>query len=105
MHFTTLLPALSLAASAVGQKFSQYKDANGIEFYEADFSTTVTDGHARLGLALPPADSTDLANEYIGNLVVPRPKSGTWFGIVHKPSMTSALMLLTWVNDGKVMTK
>ena len=105
MHFKTLLPALSLAAGVVAQKFSKYTDSNGIVFYEADFSTTVADGNARLGLALPPADATDLADEYLGHLVVPRVSTGTWMGVSHMSAMTSSLLLLSWVNDDKVMTK
>lgn len=102
MQFKTLLPAL--AAGALAQTFSTVTDSNGIQFYEADFSTTVATGNAKLGLALPPADATDLADEYIGHLAVPRPASGTWMGLSHMPSMTGSLLLVTWVNENEVMT-
>lgn len=104
MQFTTLLPALSLLSGALAQTFSTYTDANDIEFWQADWSTTVGDGNAQFGLALPPATETTLNKEYIGHLVVPRPASGTWMGLSHMSAMTGSLLLVTWVNGDKVMT-
>jgi cellobiose dehydrogenase (acceptor) len=104
MHFSTVLPALAILSAAVAQSFSLVTDENGITFWQTDFDTGIDAGNAQFGIVLPPATQTDLAADYLGRLVVPRPASGTWMGYSHQSGMTGALMLLTWVNGEEVMT-
>lgn len=104
---TTLLPAFSIVSGALAQsslKWSSFTDDNDIEFQNVNINSDVGSGDAQFGVVLPPADATDVADEYIGRLVVPIPESGTWFGLAHSSGMTNNLILLAWPNGEDVMT-
>ncbi|KAK3622679.1 hypothetical protein LTR56_022058 [Elasticomyces elasticus] len=105
MKFSQVVTAVAVGAvGAAGQVFKAFTDANGIDFWQATWDTTVGQGDAQWGMALPAAADTDMANEYIGRLVVPRVKTGTWMGLSHESSMTSSLMLVTWIDGDDVKT-
>ena len=106
MKFAHLASALSFASGALAQVFADYTDSNGIKFWQATFSTAVkgTKGQAQWGMALPPASETSLKDEYIGHLVVPKIIAGTWMGLSHMSEMTSALLLVTWLDGEQVQT-
>ncbi|KAK5694690.1 hypothetical protein LTR97_009280 [Elasticomyces elasticus] len=105
MKFSQVVAAVAVGAvGAAGQVFKAFTDANGIDFWQATWDTTVGQGDAQWGMALPAAADTDMANEYIGRLVVPRVKTGTWMGLSHESSMTSSLMLVTWIDGDDVKT-
>lgn len=104
MKFSQFASALTLASGAVAQVFAPYTDSNGIKFWQATFSTTLGDGKAQWGMALPAATETGMTNEYIGRIVVPKVTAGTWMGMSHMSEMTSSLLLLTWLNGDEVMT-
>ncbi|KAK4953804.1 hypothetical protein LTR10_008408 [Elasticomyces elasticus] len=105
MKFSQVVTAVAVGAvGAAGQVFKAFTDANGIDFWQATWDTTVGEGDAQWGMALPAAADTDMANEYIGRLVVPRVKTGTWMGLSHESSMTSSLMLVTWIDGDDVKT-
>ncbi|KAK4895697.1 hypothetical protein LTR27_006178 [Elasticomyces elasticus] len=105
MKFSQIVAAVAVGAvGAAGQVFKAFTDANGIDFWQATWDTTVGQGDAQWGMALPAAADTDMANEYIGRLVVPRVKAGTWMGLSHESSMTSSLILVTWIDGEDVKT-
>ncbi|CAK1366329.1 unnamed protein product [Cercospora beticola] len=105
MKFVQLTAAaLTLATASVAQVFSSYTDEDGVVLWQNTFDPKVGAGNAQVGIALPPADAVDLKNEYIGRIVAPIPTGGTWFGITHTAGMTGSLLLITWPNEGKVMT-
>ncbi|KAK5711780.1 hypothetical protein LTR17_018223 [Elasticomyces elasticus] len=105
MKFSQVVAAVAVGAvGAAGQVFKAFTDANGIDFWQATWDTTVGQGDAQWGMALPAAADTDMANEYIGRLVVPRVKAGTWMGLSHESSMTSSLILVTWIDGENVKT-
>ncbi|KAK5683121.1 hypothetical protein LTS10_004652 [Elasticomyces elasticus] len=105
MKFSQVVAAVAVGAvGAAGQVFKAFTDANGIDFWQATWDTTVGQGDAQWGMALPAAADTDMANEYIGRLVVPRVKAGTWMGLSHESSMTSSLILVTWIDGEDVKT-
>ncbi|TKA81238.1 hypothetical protein B0A55_02376, partial [Friedmanniomyces simplex] len=84
--------------------FKAFTDANGIDFWQATWSTTLGQGDAQWGMALPAAADTSMADEYIGRLVVPHVKTGTWMGLTHESSMTDSLILVTWIDGASVQT-
>ena len=55
-------------------------------------------------MTLPGAAQTAYRNEYIGHLVVPKVKAGTWMGLSHQSAMTGSLLLMTWLDDDEAMT-
>ncbi|KAK5107138.1 hypothetical protein LTR62_001696 [Meristemomyces frigidus] len=96
---------LAGASIAVAQIFAPYTDSgNGIEFWQASFGTTLGENTAEFGLALPSAAESNMTNEYIGRLVVPKVSTGTWMGLSHMSEMTDSLLLVTWVNNGDILT-
>jgi len=104
MKFSHFASALSLASGAAAQVFAPYTDSNGIKFWQATFSTTVGQGDAQWGMALPAAADTAMENEYIGRLVVPRVNTGTWMGLSHFSEMTSSLLLVAWLDNEDIVT-
>ncbi|KAK5119901.1 hypothetical protein LTR85_007227 [Meristemomyces frigidus] len=105
MRFSQFASALALGGSvAVAQTFSKFTDSNEIEFWQATFSTTVGQGDAQWGMALPAAAESSMVDEYIGHLVVPRVTAGTWMGLSHYSEMTSSLLLVTWIDGTEIMT-
>ncbi|KAF7760214.1 CAZyme family AA8 [Agaricus bisporus var. burnettii] len=92
-----LLPFVGKALAQVG---APYVDPdNGISF----FGSTELGSNVRTGYVFPPSDSTgDLANEFIGEIVSP---IGTaWVGLSPIGTMLQALLLVAWVNDGKIVS-
>ncbi|TKA46496.1 hypothetical protein B0A54_02328 [Friedmanniomyces endolithicus] len=105
MRFSQVAAAVAVGTTgAAGQVFKTFTDANGIDFWQATWSTTLGQGDAQWGMALPAAADTSMANEYIGRLVVPRVSTGTWMGLSHESSMTDSLLLVTWVDGSNVKT-
>lgn len=107
MRFTRIAAALAAPAFSLAQTFKPYTDANGIEFWQGTWDTSVkgAKGNAQFGLALPLASESSLNEEYIGHLVVPKTNGGTWFGLSHVSGMTGGLLLVTWLDDdGDVQT-
>ncbi|KAI6869342.1 cellobiose dehydrogenase [Hortaea werneckii] len=106
VKITNLAGALALGAStASAQTFKTYTDDNGIEFWQSTFETSVGDGGAQFGLALPAAAQSGFEEEYIGHLVVPKGgDDGTWMGLSHMSGMTGSLLLLSWLDGDEIMT-
>ncbi|OQO14041.1 hypothetical protein B0A48_00917 [Cryoendolithus antarcticus] len=105
MYKSIILTAFTLISSTVAQTTtSTFTDDNGITFWDSAWDTTIGDGDATFGMALPPATETSLVDEYIGRLVIPIPSSGTWFGVSHASMMTGALLLIVWPNGEDVVT-
>ncbi|KAK0264834.1 hypothetical protein B0A54_07625 [Friedmanniomyces endolithicus] len=105
MRFSQVAAAVVVGTTgAAGQVFKTFTDSNGIDFWQATWSTTLGQGDAQWGMALPAAADTSMANEYIGRLVVPRVSTGTWMGLSHESSMTDSLLLVTWVDGSNVKT-
>ncbi|KAI6979335.1 hypothetical protein KC321_g2426, partial [Hortaea werneckii] len=92
VKITNFAGALALGAStASAQTFKTYTDDNGIEFWQSTFETSVGDGGAQFGLALPAAAQSGFEEEYIGHLVVPKGgDDGTWMGLSHMSGMTGS---------------
>ncbi|KAK4501688.1 hypothetical protein PRZ48_007497 [Zasmidium cellare] len=104
MKFSHIASFLASATAATAQTFAKFTDESGIEFWQATVDTGVGQGSSQWGMALPGADQSVGSDEYIGRFAVTNPESGTWFGISHTSGMTNSLILLTWVNEGEVMT-
>ncbi|RMX83900.1 hypothetical protein D0869_04962 [Hortaea werneckii] len=106
VKITNIAGALALGVStASAQTFKTYTDDNGIEFWQSTFETSVGDGSAQFGLALPAASQSGFEEEYIGHLVVPKGgDAGTWMGLSHMSGMTSSLLLISWLDGEEIMT-
>lgn len=85
---------------ALAQVGAPYVDPdNGISF----FGSTELGSNVRTGYVFPPSDSTgDLANEFIGEIV--SPVGTAWVGLSPIGTMLQALLLVAWVNDGKIVS-
>lgn len=104
MKFLRIASTLASATAVTAQEFSEFTDENGIQFWQATLDTGVGQGSSQWGLALPGAAQDVGSDEYIGRIAATKPETGTWFGISHTSGMTGSLILLTWPNDGEVMT-
>nr|ADT70774.1 cellobiose dehydrogenase [Dichomera saubinetii] len=109
MKFSSVFRAVPLLSSLLfpvvsAQTGAYYTDADtGIKFWQYTIPTAQTTGGFQFGLALP-GEAGGTNDEYIGHLVGSRQDGAGWSGISHGGGMTSALLLLAWVDGETIKT-